>query len=75
MARQVEFEVLAGDETFPLIRSVPFLLRLDIVVTCFFEIQLAIVSELYLSKTQMKVFKALLIRFARQRKIKVSLGI
>ena len=49
MARQVEFEVLAGDETFPLIRSsVPFLLRLDIDVT-FFEIQLAIVTELYLS--------------------------
>ena len=42
MARQVEFEVLAGYETFPLIRSVPFLLRLDIDVT-FFEIQLSIV--------------------------------
>ena len=51
--------------------STSFRYRCDI----FFEIQLAIVTELYLSKTQMKVFKALLIRFARQRKIKVSLGI
>ena len=29
VARQVKVEVLAGDETFRLIRSVPFLLHLD----------------------------------------------